>query len=69
MVITKIASALRALGGIHGARSERGRCQEHHAITQHAAYAFPPRLVVFTSKRASRSDAEPSDVDLEWTRQ
>lgn len=29
----------------------------------------PPLFVVFTSKGASRPDAEPSDVDLERTRQ
>lgn len=39
--ITKIASAPRALGGIHGARSERGRCQEHDASMQHAACPSP----------------------------
>lgn len=61
--LINIASALRVLGSIHGARSERRRCQEHDASTAHA---LCPRLCcihsrvpsLYTMSPASRSRAQ-----------
>lgn len=63
-VITKIASAPGALGGIHGARSERRRCQEHHARYAARSPYAPPALWYFHKQKGL---PHPTQSPATWT--